>query len=334
MKKFTYFLFLILLFVTGLLVAWYFQNLKNNSVSVKDFKTATTSLVPVEPLSTPEEKIAPVSKKYNPCHQTLYYSFGKLDSRHNISPEKLRKIMQDVETIWEKPTGLNLFEYKEGAPFKINFIFDQRQQQINLFGKLNNKLTILKESHDNISEEYKILSKKYNHSLKKYLKRKEKLQQGAEKYEKEVSFWNKNGNITEDKYTALEKEKTALLEQQKDLEARVIKLNKLVDKLNSLSGSDKNITQKYNSSVNTYKNKYGTSIKFNQGEFFGNGINIYEFKDVSDLTLALAHEFGHALGLKHVKNPTSIMYYLIGKQNLGHLHLTKEDLSAFNNLCQ
>jgi len=37
------------------------------------------------------------------------------------------------------------------------------------------------------------------------------------------------------------------------------------------------------------------------------GIAIYEFVDTNDLTLVMAHEFGHALGLGHVDNPAAIM---------------------------
>jgi len=49
--------------------------------------------------------------------------------------------------------------------------------------------------------------------------------------------------------------------------------------------------------------------------------------------LALAHELGHTLGIGHVDNPQSVMYYLMGEQDLKNPHLTKEDLDALKNVC-
>jgi predicted Zn-dependent protease len=63
------------------------------------------------------------------------------------------------------------------------------------------------------------------------------------------------------------------------------------------------------------------------------GINIYQFHDESDLELVLAHELGHALGLNHVENPESVMYYLMEKQNLENIQLTTQDLQAIKNVC-
>ncbi len=339
-------LLLVLLFVVGLLMFGYFFNFDNKSAFFNGSKLpflnlqqTKTAIVPDEDFKLlsfvmpTEEKVVSVPEKYNPCKQTIFYSFGNIDSRHNISPEKLREIMEKVESVWEKPTGLNLFEYKEGASFKINFIFDKRQERSNAIKNIDKNLVALKNIHSATSDKYKTLMDKYNHSLEKYLKRKKELEKDVEKYEQEVAYWNKNGHITEEQYNDLEEERSELLEQQEDLNTRVKKLNKLAKKINSLVKKDAEVTKKYNSAVMTYAEKYGSPTTFNQGEFFGKGINIYEFKDEPDLILVLAHEFGHALGIKHIKNSSSIMYYLVGGQNLNNIHPTEEDLVALNNLC-
>ncbi len=340
-------LFLVLLFVVGLLVFGYFFNFDNKSAFFNGSKMPFLNLQKTKTVIVPnenfellsfviptEEKVVSVPEKYNPCKQTIYYSFGNIDSRHDISPKKLREIMKKVESVWEKPTGLNLFDYKEEAPFKINFIFDERQERSNATKNIDKNLITLKNIHSATSGEYKTLVNKYNHSLEKYLKRKKKLEKDAEKYEQEVAYWNKNGHIAEEQYNDLERTRSKLLEQQEDLNTRVKKLNKLAKKINSLTKKDVRVTKKYNSAVMTYTKKYGSSTTFNQGEFFGKGINIYEFKDEPDLILVLAHEFGHALGIKHLKNHSSIMYYLVGEQDLNNIHPTREDLVALNNLCR
>jgi predicted Zn-dependent protease len=62
-------------------------------------------------------------------------------------------------------------------------------------------------------------------------------------------------------------------------------------------------------------------------------INIYQFDDIERLTLVLAHEFGHALGLTHVGNPKSVMYYLTDRQDTRNLKLSEEDIRAFQYRC-
>ena len=75
--------------------------------------------------------------------------------------------------------------------------------------------------------------------------------------------------------------------------------------------------------------------KFNQtfkpqvlhkGQFDGKQIFIYEFSSLDDLRLTLAHEFGHALGLKHTQDPKSLMYPRIKEQDAKDFQLTNTDL--------
>jgi predicted Zn-dependent protease len=47
----------------------------------------------------------------------------------------------------------------------------------------------------------------------------------------------------------------------------------------------------------------------------------------------LAHELGHTLGLGHVDNPTAVMHYLMGEQNIDDLTLTRDDIDALRTAC-
>lgn len=64
---------------------------------------------------------------------------------------------------------------------------------------------------------------------------------------------------------------------------------------------------------------------FHKGQFNGKQISVYEFSSKDDLRMTLAHEFGHALGLDHTDDPTSLMYPVIQKQNMERFALAHAD---------
>jgi predicted Zn-dependent protease len=90
----------------------------------------------------------------------------------------------------------------------------------------------------------------------------------------------------------------------------------------------------YNKVAKNYNQKYGHGLEFNQAEYNGKGINVYQFSTEQDLEVALAHEFGHALGMDHVENPTSIMYYITGGNQQVDLTPSAEDLTELKRVCK
>ena len=94
-----------------------------------------------------------------------------------------------------------------------------------------------------------------------------------------------------------------------------------------------NAASGYNQFVNSYNQKYGHGLEFNQAEYTGNEINVYQYGNKNDLTLALAHEFGHALSMDHIENSNSIMYYLTKEGTKSNLSPTAEDLAELRRVC-
>ena len=52
---------------------------------------------------------------------------------------------------------------------------------------------------------------------------------------------------------------------------------------------------------------YGAPRAFHKDEFDGPEITVFEFHDMRDFTMVIAHELGHALGLWHVDDPTGAL---------------------------
>lgn len=268
------------------------------------------------------------------CDDTLYYSLGNVDLQFNISQEDLLATLAGAEKVWERDLNKNVFQYREGAEFKINFIFDERQQRTIEKNNLDQQLDKLEEIKSDISKDYRTIEASYQKALVTYQKNLKDYENRVDDFNAEIKKWNKEGGAPEDEYEDLKKEQKALERLQEQLESERKKINALVSNLNELAKKENKTVDNYNEKVQTYKEKFGESTEFNQGEYNGLGINIYQFHELIDLKLVLAHEFGHALEIGHVENPQSIMYYLMEKQDLENVKLTVEDLEAIKGICK
>jgi predicted Zn-dependent protease len=74
------------------------------------------------------------------------------------------------------------------------------------------------------------------------------------------------------------------------------------------------------------------SRTFTEGKFTPaiNAVDIYQYADEVKLKRVLMHEFGHVIGIGHVKNVMSIMYSF----NSGtSTRLSEEDIAALKEIC-
>jgi predicted Zn-dependent protease len=118
-------------------------------------------------------------------------------------------------------------------------------------------------------------------------------------------------------------------------------LNNEASAINTLTGQMKILLDKrnagaeeYNKIAEEYNKKYNGGLEFNQAEYTGKEINVYQFGNKKDLILAITHELGHALGMGHVDNPKSIMYYITGINAETNPAPTAEDLAELNKVCR
>jgi tetratricopeptide (TPR) repeat protein len=268
------------------------------------------------------------------CDETLYYSLGEVDSRFEISQDELINVLAQAENVWEKDLNRNVLEYREGATFKINLVFDSRQQQTIEKNKLDSQLDRLEAIRGNLSDEYQSLQNKYDKLLTEYKKDLKTYEKTVAIFNKKVNDWNKKGGASEDEYEKLKEEEDAITKLKKDLELQRKVVNKLIADMNNLAQKENGLVDAYNNKIKTYKDTFGEGKEFDQGVYNGVGINVYQFHDKSDLELVLVHELGHALGLNHLENPESVMYYLMEKQNLENIKLTAQDLQAIKDVCR
>lgn len=268
-----------------------------------------------------------------PCDRPLSYRIGELDSRFNISTSTLRDLLLQAEDIWEESADRELFMYDPEADFTINFIFDERQSRTDQVGEYERTLANLEASHDEVIASYEAAKQEYDSSLRQYESQRDRYEADLEEYNQTVNEWNERGGAPEDVREQLAEDRAALEADMSRLQSFQNDLEVLRSQVNRLADRGNMVAEEYNETAVTFGDRYGGSHQFNQATYLGNSINVYQFETEADLLLALAHEFGHALGIEHVSSSDSVMYYLMEDQSLHDISLTEEDRTALNKIC-
>jgi hypothetical protein len=268
-----------------------------------------------------------------PCERPLAYRVGTLDERFGISTSTAQSLLLEAEAVWEQEVERELFVYDPEADFTVNFIFDERQETTNTVNEYESILSDLELSHTEIAELYEERKDRYEAAVEAYRQKHDVYEADLRDYNRRVSEWNERGGAPPAVYAELQAERRALdvrladlQNEQKEVESLRLTVNNLVTEGNSLA-------HQHNQTASTFTDRFGGTRKFDQATYERDQINIYQFKGPDDLRLALAHEFGHALGIEHVTDSRSIMYYLMEDQSIGNLALSEEDISAFKTIC-
>ena len=268
------------------------------------------------------------------CRNPLDYGIGTVDSRFSISRDKLLSVTREAEAVWEKGVNRELFNYKPEARFKINLVFDERQQRTVEANQSEITIEVSRGMYDQLLAEYKQLSDLYQTKLDYYNNLVDLFEIKLDAYNSKIATINARGGATPKERQELETERKYLESQKAILGSLRSELTSFVLRVNSLGDKVNYLAKQLNIEVDTYNQRFGEAREFDQGEYNGKEINIYQFDRIGDLRLVLVHELGHALGIEHVENAKSIMYYLMDKQDIKNPILSEEDIRAFTERCK
>ncbi|CAI3122528.1 hypothetical protein MWMV8_MWMV8_03371 [Acinetobacter calcoaceticus] len=265
-------------------------------------------------------------------HQPLKYQIAFIDPRFQLTKEQLIEISQQAAEIWHKQTGKTYFIYDSGAQLSINLIYDDHQMMKSVQQENLNTL-LQKQEQWRIKNEEIILNKREIDQLSSDLnKKKISLKAEFEQYQRDVTRFNQG----EQRYYRADE----LKEQQNQLQQKSGNLqnesNNLNIKIQLLNAKVKELNQEQSdltTLMTRFKLEQKASIQpFHKGLFSQNQIQIYGYTSLNDLRLTLAHEFGHALGLKHTTDPKSLMYPRLKEQDIHNFKLTDSDLELLGSI--
>jgi chromosome segregation ATPase len=268
----------------------------------------------------------------NSSHQPLKYRIAFIDPRFQLTKEQLVEVSQQAAEIWQKETGKTYFIYDSQAQLSINLIYDDHQM---LKDEQQNDLDALLQKQEawRIKNEEIILNKQQVAQLSSNLnKKKANLKAEFEQYQQEVTRFNQGEHVYSSANNLKEWQKQ-LEQKSEDLRNESNSLNFKIQSLN-LKIKELNREQSDLSALKTqFKLEQKTSIQpFHKGLFSQNQIQIYGYASLNDLRLTLAHELGHALGLKHTSNPKSLMYPYLKEQDIHNFKLTDSDLDLLGSI--
>ncbi len=265
-------------------------------------------------------------------HQPLKYRIAFIDPRFQLTKEQLVEVSRQAAEIWQKETGKTYFIYDSQAQLSINLIYDDHQM---LKDEQQNNLDALLQKQEawRIKNEEIVLNKQQVTQLSSDLnKKKVSLKVEFEQYQQDVTRFNQgehqysNANNLKEWQKQLEQKSEELQNESNSLNFKIQSLNLKIKELNR--------EQSDLSALKTqFKLKQKTSIQpFHKGLFSQNQIQIYGYASLNDLRLTLAHELGHALGLKHTTDPKSLMYPYLKEQDIHNFKLTDSDLDLLGSI--
>lgn len=272
-------------------------------------------------------KLNPVSARLlHPFDDRIRYKIGEVDPRFGLSHDDVVEISQQAADIWTQATGKSYFVYDPKARLSIRLIYDERQQETEQRKKEIAKIDQRQNQWSQQKSHVDSLGKEMDQQYQLLNFKKAELSALVDQHNQSINQINRLGGADPQQRQQLEAQSQELERRMQQMQIEIDSynfniqiLNRKVDELNQLN---RHIDQ----SVSQFNQKFQPRL-FDKGIFNGREIHVYEFSQIDDLRITLAHEFGHALGLGHHNEPNALMFPMLKEQDMQNFKLHPADIA-------
>lgn len=269
-----------------------------------------------------------------PCLKPVRYRIGTLDPRFGISRAEFEQAVAEAQAVWNRASGRELFNPGVKAPLQINLVYDSRQELTQRLAAARTSISEKLKAMDAINDKllpmqnrFHALDVSYSDQVMSYNRR-------QEGYNETVAQSNARGGAPTEEFRRLNKQRQELRKEGLLLDARKQELDRLADDINVLVRRHNALLHQANAEADGFNAPGASGIQFEEGRYTrlnrDERIEIYQYDGEAGLRIILAHELGHALGIPHNANASSIMSPLI---HTDHLALTPEDVQGLKTAC-